>query len=185
MLLRDTDKQVRADVLGARDGESSTWDRLFNAHHPPLYRFFASRVQSSADAEDLASDTFLQAWRSRGDLEWRERPFDSWLFGIARHRLAGYYRDCSRDRTIPLDMDANECARRPTELDTVELYDLLERAPAADRVAIQLRFIWGLNSREAATVMRRSAGAYRTLLHRALRRIDCPEDAVAPGARDS
>lgn len=185
MLIQEASEQTRTDVMGARDGESSTWDRLFHAHYPALYRFFASRVQNSADAEDLASDTFLQAWRCRGDLEWRECPFDSWLFGIGRHRLARYYRDSGHDRTIPLDEDADNCERRPTELDTVELYDLLARAPAADRVAIRLRFIWGLNSEEAGAMMRRSAGAYRTLLHRALRRIDFPEDAVAQDARDS
>ncbi len=185
MLITETAEQARTDVMGARDGESDTWDRLFHAHYATLCRFFASRVQSSADAEDLASDTFLQAWRCRGDLEWRECPFDSWLFGIARYRLARYYRDSCHDRTIPLDEDAGDCERRPTELDAVELYDLLARAPAADRVAIRLRFIWGLDSSEAGVLMRRSAGAYRTLLHRALRRIDCPQEVIVRETRES
>ncbi len=55
----------------------------FTEHSRPLYRLLRFRGVSVDLAEDLAQDTWLQAWRARE--QWRGEHFRAWLFTIARH----------------------------------------------------------------------------------------------------
>ena len=81
-----------AVVDAARAGDEVAWREVFDLQYPRLYRFFRSRVPNHHQAEDLASSTLLQAFRSIAAFHWRGRPFEAWLFGVARHELASFYR---------------------------------------------------------------------------------------------
>ena len=54
----------RSVVEAARSGDESAWRAIFDLQYPRLYRFFRSRVSAHHQAEDLASSTVLQAFRS-------------------------------------------------------------------------------------------------------------------------
>jgi RNA polymerase sigma factor (sigma-70 family) len=149
-------------VEAARSGEASAWHELFDAHYQKLYRYFRSRLQSAEDAEDLAAEVFAEAYRSLGTFRWRSRPFESWLFGIARHRLLMYYRGRRPTQEIP-----ESIGHVRDEYLGVEIQDVLERLPADYREAIELRYALGLSGIEAAAAMGRSHGSFRTLLSRA------------------
>ena len=98
----------RAEVEAARAGDPEAWALAFKAHYPQLYRFFRGHVPTAQDAEELAAEVFVQAWRSRRRLRWRNRPFSAWLFGIARRQLAAYYRDRPPVEAARLGDDAGE-----------------------------------------------------------------------------
>lgn len=72
----------------------------YRAFHAELLRFFGKRLDSSADAADLAQDAFAQ-W-----LGWREgRPVEqprAFLFQIARNLLRDHWR---RQRVCPRNED--------------------------------------------------------------------------------
>jgi RNA polymerase sigma-70 factor, ECF subfamily len=149
-------------VEAARSGEASAWHELFDAHYQKLYRFFRTRLQSVEDAEDLAAEVFAEAYRSLETFHWRNRPFESWLFGIARNRLRMYYRGRRETQEIP-----ESIGHVRDEYLGVEIRDVLERLPAEYREAIELRYALGLSGIEAAAAMGRSHGSFRTLLSRA------------------
>jgi DNA-directed RNA polymerase specialized sigma24 family protein len=74
----------------------------------------------------------------------------------------------------------------------VEIRDILERLIPDHRAALELRFFLGLSGIEAAAVMERSHGSFRSLLLRAVRafrresddeRGCAPREGAAPGAR--
>ena len=71
----------------------------------------------------------------------------------------------------------------------MEVRDLLARLSPDYRLALELRFIVGLSGEEAAAVMGRSHGSFRTLLHRAVRAFrevsEEPPEADASGASDA
>ncbi|MEE9278360.1 MAG: RNA polymerase sigma factor [Dehalococcoidia bacterium] len=162
--------RARAAVEAAVAGDDSAWSELFLAHYPQLSRFFRSRLPSADEAEDLAAEVFAEAWRSRDRLRWRNRPFSAWLFGIARRRLASYYRH--RPPQEPLDLTGvpdGLSAPADDEQLALEIRDILERLPPEHRTALKLRYVVGLSGLEAAAAMGRSHGAYRAILHRALR----------------
>ncbi|MBA3818022.1 MAG: RNA polymerase subunit sigma-24, partial [Deltaproteobacteria bacterium] len=48
------------------------------------------------EAEDLAQEALLIAWRKKADLE-QDRPLDAWLFGIARNVYRNHARSVRRN----------------------------------------------------------------------------------------
>lgn len=75
-------------------------ERWIAAFRGPLIGWLASRGTSWRDAEELAMDTFAEAWLGRARL--RARPDDlsaigSWLRGIAQNLLRANRRDRARE----------------------------------------------------------------------------------------
>ena len=151
-----------AVVEAARAGDESAWAAIFDHHYDRMFRFFRSRVATVEQAEDLASNVFLEAFRSITRFQWQGKPFEAWLFGIARNQLASYY------RSKPPDDVQTELHTRDEFLE-VEVRDILEHLRPDHRTALELRFIVGLSGVEAAGAMDRSHGSFRSLLLRAVR----------------
>ena len=156
------DQDARRVVERARSGDESAWRELFDEHYPRLFKFFRSRVDSDATAEDLAAETFTEAVRGLGRFRWRNRPFGAWLFGIGRNRLRMHY----RSRRVHAELPETIGYARDDYV-AVDVRDALGRLDADHRVAIELRYLLGLSGQEAAAAMGRSHGAFRALLHRA------------------
>jgi len=58
---------------------------LFARHQVRVYRFALRIVRDSASAEDVVSETFIDAWQHAGRYEGRS-TVSTWLLGIARHK---------------------------------------------------------------------------------------------------
>ena len=153
-------------VAAAREGDEGAWETLFDLHYARLYRFFRARMASAEQAEDLASNVFLEAFRSIHQFRWEGKPFEAWLFGIARHQLASYYRSAKNEIT-DANLESEPAVR--DEFIAIEIREILDTLAPEYRTALQLRFIVGLSGVEAAEVMRKSHGAYRSLLFRAVK----------------
>jgi len=164
MAARQPYESDRDRVERARGGDQEAWTALFDEHYPRLIRYFRSRVTPSSAAEDLAAETFVEAYRSIDRFQWRERPFGAWLFGIARNRLLMHYRREGRRRDVQLPV-----SHARDEFLGIELRDALDRLPADYRQALEFRYLIGLSGEEAAAAMAKSHGAYRALLMRATR----------------
>jgi len=156
------DQNAQQAVERARAGDDSAWHELFDEHYPRLFKFFRSRVDSDATAEDLASETFTEAVRGIDRFRWRNRPFGAWLFGIARNRLRMHYRARRVHDELPEKIGYGR-----DDYVGVDVRDALDRLDPDHRVAIELRYLLGLSGQEAAAAMDRSHGAFRALLHRA------------------
>src|SRR5690348_8142847 len=90
---------------------------LFARHQLRVYRFALRIVRDAALAEDVVSETFLDAWQHAGRYEGRA-SVSSWLIGIARHRAL----DAARRRpTEPLDCAAAQNAVDPARDPEAEL----------------------------------------------------------------
>src|SRR5262249_57220548 len=66
----------------ARRGDAAAFDELVRHFHRPVHRF-CWRLVRSADAEDLAQDTFVRAFVHFERFD-PERPVLPWLIAIAR-----------------------------------------------------------------------------------------------------
>ena len=54
--------------------------------------FIGGRVRSASDADDLAQETLLKAFRGRHALR-EEARLEAWLYRVARRNIIDYYRD--------------------------------------------------------------------------------------------
>jgi RNA polymerase sigma-70 factor (ECF subfamily) len=130
-----------------------------------IYGFFARRVSTREEAQDLTAEVFHQALASIGSFKWQGAPFVSWLYGIAAHVLSKYWQKLGKNMPVEeLDM-----AGAADEIEqNVMLAQLIGTLPNDQRRVIRLRFIEQKCIRDIAKEMGRSEGAIKQLQLRAL-----------------
>jgi RNA polymerase sigma-70 factor (ECF subfamily) len=153
---------------------------LYRAHLRDVYSYAYYRVGDHHDAEDLTTQTFLQAYRhfERAMAESDGRPLRPWLIRIAHNLAANLYRDRSRRPQTHIDDTTILSAPHTTE-ELVEGRDELKRIldgvqqlPDDRREALIMRFALGMDNREIARALGRSDGATKVLIHRAIRQLE-------------
>jgi RNA polymerase sigma-70 factor (ECF subfamily) len=144
-----------------------------------LARIARSMSKSAAEAEDLAQDTLLKAFRGIGQFDGRYPR--AWLFRIARNTAIN--RDQrSRERLLGENDDLDRRpgtgseAADPGDILVEPIYDeVLERAlddlPPAFRLVIDLVDIGGMRYQEAADLLDIPVGTIMSRLHRARNRL--------------
>ena len=130
------------------------------------------RVKDSA-ARDVASETFLVAWRRLDEAEARGLP---WLYRTAQLTLANQARTERRaartvGRLAALPAEPHGADPAVVHVDRQQVLDVLRTLPAADRELLLLVVWEQLDVRTAASVVGCSAGAAAVRLHRARRRL--------------
>jgi RNA polymerase sigma-70 factor (ECF subfamily) len=151
--------------------DPSRFADLYEKNFARVYAFIARRVADRAEAEDLTSEVFHQAFANLGKFEWRGAPFASWLFRIARNAIIDRARRVARDAEIQPILDV------PTEtgLDEIEhraqIFRLVDELPADQRRVIEMRFAQEKSIREIAQALGRTEGAVKQLQFRALQNL--------------
>ncbi|MFJ5230614.1 RNA polymerase sigma factor [Kitasatospora sp. NPDC088391] len=170
-------------VRAAQDGDEEAFRILFRAVQPGLLRYLrvliGSRPGADGDAEDIASETWLQIARDlpgfRGDAD----GFRGWAATIARNRAMDHLRRLRRRplADLPVEYLAELAAAEDTEgraLATVGTSDalaLIASLPPDQAEAVLLRVVLGLDAESAARVLGKRAGSVRMAAHRGLRRL--------------
>jgi RNA polymerase sigma-70 factor (ECF subfamily) len=105
------------------------------------------------------------------------RPFASFVFGIASHKVADAMRSAAR-LAVPTEVLPDGPDEQPGPEETVVAYleaqrarALLARLPGHLRELVILRVVTGLSAEETGNMLGMSAGAVRVAQHRALARL--------------
>src|SRR5262245_50672506 len=157
-----------------------SFQELYDRHWRDVYRFALFLTGNPAQAEDLASDTFMRAWTARGPI--REATVKAYLLTITRN----LWRDMKRRdmRMVPLD-DAGVPAvdaRAETLADLGWTERQLELVAAGDRAALLLHARDGLSYEEIARQLDISVGAVKSRIFRARTALNALRDrATAEG----
>jgi RNA polymerase sigma-70 factor, ECF subfamily len=164
------------------------FEDFYREHLRDVYNYTYYRTGNHHDAEDLTTQTFLQAYRhfERAQREADGRPLRPWLIRIAHNLAANYYRDRSRKPTSALD-DAEVGQPHDTEdlvvgrEDAVAVLEGVRSLPEDRREALIMRFALGMDNREIARALGRTDGATKVLIHRAIKQLE--EDLEAKGQK--
>lgn len=146
---------------------------MFDALAPRVYAY-ARRHCDAASAQDVVADTFLVAWRRRGDLPAEPLP---WLLVVARNTIANRRRHQARhDRLVEsaarlaaVAGPAAAAEQAVVERDAV-LASVAQLSPH-EREAVLLVAWDGLRNADAARVAGCSTRAFEVRLSRARARI--------------
>jgi len=185
------DAELTAAVRAAQGGDEVSFRTVYRAVHPRLLGYVRTLV-GDPDAEDVASEAWLQIARDLSRFSGDADRFRGWAARIARNRALDHLR--SRGRRPAIGGDESELAVLPggadtadealEALDTGRTMAMISQLPRDQAEAVVLRVVLGLDARSAADVLGKRAGAVRTAAHRGLRKLaelldEVPEE---PGA---
>lgn len=182
---------LTAAIGQAADGSEEAFRLLYRDIQPRVLRYLRTLV--GEDAEDVASETWLNVSRDlrafRGDLD----AFRGWVATIARNRATDHLRRLSR-RPRPAAVTAGELACFAAGDDTAAAamdavatdaaLGLIGSLPRDQAEAVLLRVVVGLDAKSAGRVLGKRPGAVRTAAYRGLRKLaeQLGEHSVAAGA---
>jgi RNA polymerase sigma-70 factor (ECF subfamily) len=158
----------------ARALEADALNELYRRYANAVFRYIFYRINDAAAAEDLTGDVFVKAIEGLPSYQETGRPFESWLYSIARARVIDYYRRQQVRRSAPLNEALAADERADPDALAVQR-DEIRRVQAAlgqiteeQQQVVLLRFINGRSLLEVAEILGRSEGAIKALQHRAL-----------------
>jgi RNA polymerase sigma-70 factor (ECF subfamily) len=166
-----------AEALGrAQDGDPDAFRALYRDLQPRLLRYL--HTLAGPDAEDIASETWLQVTRDLPGFTGDYDGFRGWVTTIARHRALDHLRRQTR-RPPAVPVPAEDLATIPATDDTAQhaldavstdaALALISTLPPDQAEAVLLRAVLGLDAQTAAAILGKRPGAIRTAAHRGLR----------------
>ena len=177
---------ARLVAAAQEDPRHFTW--LFRRYWQPVLRYCALRLACHADAEDAASEIFVDAYAHLDQFQdsGRAGAFRRWLFTIAHHEIVTRYREQARRPAEPLPDDGIDVGDPADALEqTVATADEVARMIALVRVlpdrpreVVALRLA-GLTDREIAAVLGISPAAVRQAQSRAVAQLRSRMGVVA------
>jgi len=165
-------------LAAARRGEETGFAELWHALNPPLLRYLRAVVGDTA--EDVASETWLQAAKDVRGYRGDAAGFRVWLFRVARHRALDELRKVARRKEENGDVAefvadwpaADDTERAASEReDTERALRLIARLPKDQAEAVLLRVVAGLDVAQTAKVLDKRDGAVRIAAMRGLKRL--------------
>jgi RNA polymerase sigma-70 factor (ECF subfamily) len=151
------------------NSEQDEFRQLVESYQQKVFRLVASLLgpYRDADAEDIAQEVFLEAWR--GWSRWRgEASRSTWLYAIARHKAL----DCrkrARFRLPHLDAKVLDLSTAPYQDPTrrLETARAVEKLPETYRTLLYLFYWQGASIEEIAEITSMPAGTVKSYLARA------------------
>lgn len=148
--LRDT-KRSRTQVMNQEQRKTVT-EQIWRELSDRLRQFVRSRIESTADVDDVLQTIFLRIHTHFADLRKAER-LNSWVFQIARNAITDYFRkrrDTHGDvETLVGDSDNGHSGNLNSEL-TQCVEALIMRLPEEQRRALSLYELEGKSQKEIA-----------------------------------
>lgn len=178
----------RADGAGLRDltsravgGQPAAIESLLEHIRPMIVRYCRARLGRVAGhyhvADDVAQEVCIAVLSALPRYRDMGRPFASFVFGIAAHKVADAMRSAAR-LAVPTEDLPDGPDEQPGPEETVVAYleaerarALLARLPGHLRELVIMRVVAGLSAEETGNVLGMSAGAVRVAQHRALARL--------------
>jgi RNA polymerase sigma-70 factor (ECF subfamily) len=168
-------------IRRAQDGDQGAFESLVVMHGDRVYGALRRFGLDAAEADEVAQEVFVRAWRGLERFEERAQ-LSTWLYRIAFNEARRYM---SRRRAAPAEANADvdgggddpvlslpESARLEPIAQTLDheferaVDEALVQLPDEWRVAVVLRDLEGLSTREAAEIVGVRQAAFKSRLHR-------------------
>jgi RNA polymerase sigma-70 factor (ECF subfamily) len=160
----------------AQQGNNAAWEALMHTYQEPVFRLAYLLLGDPDDAEDVAQETFVRAYRALKGFD-PERPLRPWLLRIAanlahnRQRSIGRYLGALTrfGRQNPEKIKATTNLK--PEDDSQTLWQAVRQMAKPFQEVIYLRYFLDMSESEMAEALEVPTGTVKSRLHRALRKL--------------
>jgi RNA polymerase sigma-70 factor (ECF subfamily) len=164
-----------------KNGEEAAFKWLVEANQDRVYNTALGIVQNAEDAEDVAQDVFIQAFRSIESFK-GESKISTWLYRIATTRSLDLLRARKSKKRFGflqrLFNDKEELQFDPPDFNhpgvvlerkenAAKLFKAIARLPENQKAAFTLHKLEGLSYQEISEVLQTTIPAVESLMHRA------------------
>ncbi|MEI7741709.1 MAG: RNA polymerase sigma factor [bacterium] len=165
-------------------GDEKAFHELVRRHLTAVYRFVFQFCGSESEAEDIAQDTFVKAWKNLAKFD-LQKNFRPWLFTIAKNSALDALRlkkglplnffDNEEDDISELEKVPDVEPLPPEVLDRKTLADDLKRAldliPVTQRTVLVMHYLDQMTFQEIADVLKKPLGTVLSWHRRGLLRL--------------
>lgn len=158
-------------IHAALDGDLAAFSQLVLRHQLAVSAFLLARLSRKHEAEDLAQETFVTAWRRLSDFD-PTRPFGAWLRGIAENHLRNHLRKfraepIGGDEALQMILDREQDSSDSGDTDlAAALGECIERIAGPARDLLMARYAEGLSMAELCAKSGQKHSAVTMKLHR-------------------
>src|SRR5215510_1327269 len=168
-------------VAAAKVGDRGAFAALVTRYRKRIFALALHITRSATDADDIAQDVFLRAYRALKEFEGRSEFF-TWVYRMTVNRSLNARRDRARRGEDTLDdprlelavaVDARSNPGREAELrqSYARLLRALDALPVDMRTTVILVCMQGMSHGEVAVVQNVSEGTIAWRMHEARRRL--------------
>jgi RNA polymerase sigma-70 factor (ECF subfamily) len=170
---------VGPELLDAcRRGDPGAFEEVVRRTYRQVYTQALRLVGDRQDAEDVAQDAYVRAFRGLGSFR-GDAQFETWLYRIVANAAMSHLRrrrrfgellveEADEDRTLELPSPAR-VAEEAVDRDV--LARAMETLPLSLRSVVVLKDVYGFSCEEIGELVGTTEGAVKVRLHRARRRL--------------
>lgn len=164
------------EMLAARTRrDPAAFSELYRRHFGRVYRYQLAHTGNAVDAQDLTAQTFLAALEGIDGFR-EDGSFGAWLLGIARRKMALYYRSRRTETDLDSALDVPDMAPSLETLvgkrmQIAHICRLLKALSPERAEALSLVLFADLTAAETGELMGKSEAAVKMLVFRGLREL--------------
>jgi RNA polymerase sigma factor (sigma-70 family) len=152
----------------AKEGNQRAFEKLYDTHVEPLYRFMRQYSKDVFQVEDWVQRAFIKAYKNIASYNATAR-FSTWLYTIALNEMRTDFR---RPNLVVIDSSAQDDHGQYQREDDGFIWDdimktWLDELDESKRMVFILYEVEGYSHAEIASMLKIGESASRTLLHRA------------------
>lgn len=163
-------------VQKAKNGDKKAFAELYSVIYEEMYRYAFCVLQDSFDAEDVVSDTVLDAYRSLRLLK-ENKLFKNWIFKIlsnkCKRKMATYY---EKNVSLNEEIEVETKLSSDTE-DIIDLKNAFKELSFEEKFIVTYKAIQGYSSKEIGKILNLKENTVRSKLKRAIDKMKCRMEA--------
>jgi RNA polymerase sigma-70 factor (ECF subfamily) len=160
----DGEADDAALLAAARAGAPGAFNTLIDRHQQAVRAFLRRLMPDAAEADDVAQETFIAAWRGLGGFR-GAASIRGWLCAIAWRKAQSAARSGARRRARDAAYDERTRLEQGGALsaeDRLALQGALEALPLEQRAAVALCLAGGFSHAEAALILGAPLGTIKS-----------------------
>ena len=179
------DLEQEKELVERAKNDTEAFGKLYDRYYSQIFGYVLRRTASIEIAQDVTSEVFLKTLKNLGRFRWRGTPLSSWLYRIAAHEIANYFRK-SKHRQLCLEeiSDSISISNVSAETELIEaeaelkrheefltLHQSISKLSVKYQEVITLRFFENKKVKEIGEILDKREGTVKSLLHRGLEKL--------------
>ena len=179
------DLDQEKELVERAKNDTEAFGELYEQYYSKIFGHVLRRTASIEIAQDVTSEVFFKALKNLPQFRWVGFPFSSWLYRIATHEIANYFRKSKRRQFCLEEVSSSISISNPSaEAELLEaeaelkrheeflaLHENISKLSVKYQEVITLRFFENKQVKEVSEILGKREGTVKSLLHRGLEKL--------------